>query len=143
MAILEADFFVDGEKKLGQYTVFIVERNGDSWTAAVMALDAVVTNFRLMLRPSRKKYSPAMLPGHYIRHIEMTTRGRIHCISLQLITEHNLFLTPATGKIEYLYEDLCVMKVPRPRFHSDDSIARADIERLVNYFRLAPLSSQG
>ncbi len=139
MAILEADFFVDGEKRLGQYMVFIVERSGDSWSTAVMALDAVVTNFRLMLRPSRKKYSPAMLPGHYIRQVEMTTRGRIHCISLHLITEHNLFLTPATGKIEHFYDDLCAMKAPRPRFHADDTVARTDIERLVNYFRLAPL----
>jgi len=141
MVIYEADFFVDGEKRLGQYTVFIVERSGDNWLPAVMALDALVTNFRLMLRPTRKKYAPAILPGHYIRGVEMTVRGRIHCVMLQLITGHELFLTPSTGKIEHFHEDLCAMKVPRRRFHADDSVARADIERLINYFRLVPSSS--
>lgn len=135
MAIQEAEFFVDGEKRLGQYTLFIVERSGDNWLAAVMALDAIVTNFRLVLRPTRKKYAPAMLPGHYIRHVEMTRRGRMHCVALQLITGHTLLLTPATGHIENFYDDLCAMKAPRPRFHADDSIARADIERLIHYFR--------
>jgi len=136
MVVYEAKSFVDGEKRLGQYTVFIVERSGDDWLHAVMVLDTMITNFRLMLRPTRKKYAPAMLPGHYIHHVEMTTRGRIHCVMLQLISGHDLFLSPSTGKIEHFYNDLCAMKIQRPQWN-DENVTRIDIERMINHFRLA------
>ena len=126
---------MEDEKRLGQYTIFILQHGSSGWLPAVMAMDGLVTNYRLMLRPTRKKYQPATLPGHYIKHVELTRRGGYHCVQLVLITGHELYLMPGTGKMEDLYDDLSVMKVPRPKFAFDDSVARRDIERLINFFR--------
>lgn len=135
VTIKNAEFFVEGEKRLGQYTIFILQHSSGGWMPAVMAMDGLVTNYRLMLRPTRKKYTPATLPGHYIKHVELTTRGSYHCVMLVLITGHELYLMPGTGKLDDLYDDLCTMKVPRPKFAFDDTVARRDIERLINFFR--------
>ncbi|MCU0514518.1 MAG: hypothetical protein MUE40_18345 [Anaerolineae bacterium] len=135
MAIKEAEFFVDGEKHLGHYTVFILQQSNANWLPAVLPLDAVVTNFRLLLRPTRKKYAPATLPGYYIKHIEMSKRGFYHCVALLLVTGHELYLLPGTGKLENFYDDLCLLKVPPPRFTFDERVASHDIQRLISFFR--------
>lgn len=133
--IKEVDFLVEGEKAIGEYSVFILQRIGeDSWLPAVMPLDALVTNFRLMLRPMKKKYAPATLPAHYLRQITLTQKGRTHCIALMLITGHELYLINGTGKLDELFDDLTLMKVPRPKFQFDDKVARADIQRLISFF---------
>lgn len=137
--IKDVDFLVEGEKAIGEYSVFILQRVGeDSWQPAVMALDALVTNFRLLLRPMKKKYAPATLPSHYIRYISLIEKGRNHCVALTLITGHEFYLVNGTGKLNELYEDLNIMKVPRPKFHFDDTVARNDIERLISFFGKLP-----
>lgn len=136
MTIREEAYFVEGEKRLGQYMAFLVvpDAAGD-WNPAVMSLDAMVTNFRLLLRPSRKKYTPATLPNHYVRHVEMAVKGRHHCVAINLITGHELYITLGTGKVDDIYSDLRAMTAPRPKFAFDENVARRDIERLVSFFR--------
>lgn len=117
--------------------MFILQRVGeDGWAPAVMPLDALVTNLRLMLRPMKKKYAPATLPARYLREIAMTQKGQNHCIALTLITGHELYLINGTGKLEALFDDLTLMKVPRPKlqFQFDDKVARHDIQRLISFF---------
>lgn len=135
--IKDTDFLVDGEKPIGEYSVFILQRVGeDNWSPAVMPLDALVTNFRLLLRPMKKKYAPATIPARYLRDITLTQKGHNHCVALTLITGHELYLINGTGKLDALYDDLSLMKVPRPKlqFQFDDKIAREDIQRLVSFF---------
>ncbi len=131
----EKEFFLKGERRLGRYTVVILQRVGeDGWMPAVMQLDALISNYRLLLRPFRKKYAPATLPAAYIDSIELTRRGNHHCVGLGLVTGDFLFLLSATGQLDHLYEDLKLMKVPPPRFKWDDKVAREDIQRLINFF---------
>ncbi|MGB1285979.1 MAG: hypothetical protein ACPG7F_05560 [Aggregatilineales bacterium] len=138
--IVEKEVFVDGEYRVGRYTVVILRRSGDNWYPAMMHLDAVITNYRLMLRPFRKKYEPATLPSSYISRIEISKRGMHHCVSLQLATEHELNLMLSTGHIEDLASDLRLMKIPRrSHYDFDDSIARRDIQRLISFFGKEPL----
>lgn len=132
--IKEEDVFVDGEKRLGRYTVVILKDTRHGWRPAMMHLDCMVTNYRIMLRPFRKKYAPASLPARYVSVIELTKRGRYNCVRLQLITGHELYLMLGTGHLEDLEEDLQTMKIRRPRFQFDDRVARRDIERLITFF---------
>ena len=136
----EKEVFVDSEYRVGRYTVVILRHADGNWYPAMMHLDAVITNYRLMLRPFRKKYEPASLPARYIDHIEATKRGMHHCISLHLTTGQELNIMMSTGHLEDLHADLRLMKVPRrTHYEFDDSIARRDIQRLINFFGQEPM----
>jgi len=135
----EKDLLVEGEEILGRYTIVLLqEASNGAWLPSVMQLDAMITNYRLLLRPFRKKYDPASLPAHYITRIDMTVRDKYHVVELQLVTKHFLCLMLSTGKLNDLYRDVCAMKRPT-RFVFDDKLARADIERLITYFGKQPL----
>ena len=138
--IEETEIFVDGERRLGRYTVVLLSETGTGrWMHSMMQLDSVVTNYRLLLRPFRKKYRPASLPAQYIKSMEMTTQGHYHCIKLMLLTKHILYVTLSTGKLDNLYDDLRTMKSPNPRYQFDEKIATKDIERLITFFGKQPL----
>jgi hypothetical protein len=126
---------VEGEKQLGQYTVYVLQQASDgTWLPHVMGIDATVTNYRLMLRPMKRKYAPATLPGYMIQRVELMTKGTRHCILLRLTNGFELYLTVGTGNLTDLFDDLSVIKLPRPKFQFDDSVAKQDIERLVSFF---------
>ena len=137
----ETRLFLETERRLGRYTVVILQHASQGWAPSVMQLDAVVTNYRLLLRPFRKKYPPASLPSHYIRGIDLTRQGQYHCVAIELVTSHRLYLSLSTGKLENLHEDLCAMKTPPPRFRFDDKVAMYDIQRLITFFGREPLPS--
>lgn len=136
----DKELLIDGERRLGRYTVVLLNQSeGGRWMPAIMQLDATVTNYRLLLRPFRKKYAPASLPKRYITSTAMTQQGNYHCIALELITNHILYLMLGTGKLEHLHDDLRAMKAPPPRFQFDDTVAKHDIERLITFFGKQPL----
>ncbi|MDQ7027059.1 MAG: hypothetical protein Q9P01_03455 [Anaerolineae bacterium] len=136
----EKEMLVDGERRLGRYTIVLLQQtNSGEWQPALMQLDATVTNYRLLLRPFRKKYTPACLPSHYIKSIQQTVKGKHHCVEMHFITNHFICMMLSTGRLENLYDDLSAMKQPPPRFAFDDKVARKDIERLITYFGREPL----
>jgi hypothetical protein len=138
--IEEKEIFVDGERALGRYTVVLLNQTENGhWMPAIMQLDGMVTNYRLLLRPFRKKYLPASLPAHYIKSATLTTQEKYHCIEVRLITDHMLYLMLSTGKLDDLYDDLSAMKSPPPKFQFDDTVAKHDIERLITFFGKQPL----
>ena len=124
---------IDGEKLLGHYTVVVLEQMAHGWQPTVMPLSAVVTNYRLVLKPYKKKYDPATLPSHFIKRVELTKRGRLNCIELRFRSMQSLFLMLSTGKLDDLYHDLSAMITPPPRFHFDEKVAQEDIKRLVSF----------
>ena len=125
---------INGERPLGHYTVVVLERSSEgSWMPSVMPLSAIVTNYRLVLTPHKKRYQPATLPSHFIRQVNMATRDRYSCIELIVKSGHRLCLLMGTGKLDDLYHDLSAMKTPQPKFRFDENIAQKDIERLVTY----------
>lgn len=140
--IEENEIFVAGERRLGRYTVVLLNQTSSGrWIPSVMQLDSIVTNYRLLLRPFRKKYLPASLPAEYIKSTEMTTQGKYHCIKIVLITNHILYIMLGTGKLDDLRDDLNTMKSPAPKFHFDEKVARKDIERLITFFGKQPLET--
>lgn len=129
-----------GERLLGRYTVVLLQHTqAGGWQPSLMQLDAQVTNYRLMLRPMRKKYPPASLPSTVITRLALTRQSRYHCVAVSVNTGHWLYMTLSTGRLEHLYEDLHAMKQPPPRFRFDDRVAKADILRLITFFGRAPL----
>lgn len=136
------DLFVEGENLIGRYTIVLLNqsRSGD-WLPAIMQLDAIVTNYRLLLRPFRKKYAPASLPATYIAHSELTTQGKYHCVKLMLSTKDVLYMMLSTGKLDNLRDDLHAMKSPPTKFQFDDKVAKKDIERLITFFGKQPLNT--
>ncbi|MGJ3239731.1 MAG: hypothetical protein ACFE0Q_13555 [Anaerolineae bacterium] len=138
--MIENDFFVDGENLLGRYTVVLLSQSeAGNWSPSTMQLDAMVTNYRLLLRPFRKKYRPASLPARYFKHTHLGLQDRYHCVTVQLITGHVLYMMLGTGKLDDLYNDLSTLKRPTPKFQFDDTIAKRDIERLITFFGKQPL----
>ena len=130
--------FIDGEYRVGRCTAVLLHETNEGCQPSVMPLDCVTTNYRLLLRPHRKKYEPASLPARYIRGIYMMQRGKHKCIALLLLTDHWLYLILQTGKLDELYNHLLAMRPP-PRYQFDKSLARRDIERLITFFGRAPL----
>ena len=105
--MIDDNILVEGERRLGRYTVVLLQQmNNGVWQPAIMQLDASVTNYRLLLRPFRKKYTPACLPSHYIKNIELTTKGKYHSVEIRLITNHFICMMLSTGKLDDLFHDL-------------------------------------
>lgn len=130
---------IEDERILGRYTVALLqETHPGEWSPLPMPMDAITTNFRLILRPLRKKYRPASLPARYLRSCYMMLQGNYRCIGLALSTGDWLYLMLSTGKLDHLHDDLQALKLPPPRFHFDNSVARDDIERLITFFGKSP-----
>jgi hypothetical protein len=135
----EKDFLVEGERRLGRYTTVIMQvtQQGE-WTPSLMQLDSLVSNYRLFLRPFRKKYVPATIPSHYIQRVLLTKIGRYNAVALELLTSHFLYIMTSTGRLEDFHDDLRAMKAPPPRVRFDERVARADIVRLITFFGQQP-----
>jgi hypothetical protein len=130
--------FIDEEHAVERCTAVLLQDTAEGWAPSVMQLDCVATNYRLLLRPHRKKYAPASLPARYIQGIYMMQRGIHKCIALLLVTDHWLYITVATGDPNKLYKSLLAMRTP-PRYRFNGAIARQDIERLITFFGREPL----
>ena len=134
----EKSNLIEGERALGRYTVSILQQTASGWSPAMLQLDAMATNYRLLLRPLRKSYSPASLPARWIDGIYTMYKGKHQCVGLSLTTSDWLYLLPSTGRLDYFFEDIRMMKLPPPRFSFDSTIARRDIERLITFFGREP-----
>jgi hypothetical protein len=134
--IREEDIFIEGERRLGRYTVVILQRlDADNWVPSVMQLNTLISNYRIVLQPFKRKYAPATLPAHYIRSVELTKTGNYNCVGITLMTDDVLYLMLGTGNLLDLYDDLRVMKTPPPKYKFDESVARTDIKRLIDFLR--------
>lgn len=134
------DQLVESERLLGQYTAVILRYHASGkWGSSMIQLDAVVTNYRLLLRPHRKRYRPAALPARYVTQVELTRKGMYRCAMLSLTSGDVLCLSIQTGSLDDFHDDLRAMKIPPPKFRFDDKVARDDIERLITFFGREPL----
>jgi len=132
----QSNGLIDGETILGQYMVAVLQRFPDgTWEPGMLQLSAIVTRYRLLLRPSpaRKRYRPACLPATHIQAVQITKRGGFHTLAITLLTGHVLFLIMSTGKLDDFHRHLASIRMPQ-RVQFDERVARADIERLIQYF---------
>lgn len=136
--MISEDIFIEGERKLGRYTIVILQPLDDgAWRPATMQLHGLITNYRIILQPFKKKYTPATLPSHYIRAVEIAQQGGHNCIELTLITNDKLYLMLGTGNLDDVLYDLRTMKAPPPKYKFDDNVAKTSIERLITYLKKA------
>src|SRR5687768_356859 len=96
-----AELLVEGEQSLGQYNVEIARWSNDKWVSTVPPLYAMITNRRLILQPqTRKRYTPASIPGKYITDIyRLESERKVVSISLKTGYQINMFISLGKGDI--------------------------------------------
>ncbi len=134
MTIRINEVFLPEEKKLGRYTVELLVKSNHGWDSFVMPLDCIVSNFRLLLKPFRKKYEHASIPASYIKDASIVELDNHRCAGVQLQTGHFIYLQAKGRYVDLMHEDLRAMKAPAPAFQFDDKVARDDIQRLITFF---------
>lgn len=124
-----------GEVVFGRYQIEILVPGAQGgWSPAVMAIEALVTNYRLLLKPFRKKYDHASIPNYYIKSIEETEIDNHSAISIGIKTGHIFHVVLPRRHKKALYNNLVKMRVPKPKFKMDEKVALNDIQRLVAFF---------
>lgn len=134
MPINVEEVFVEDEEMLGRFQVEILASGADGWSPAVMAIEALVTNYRLFLKPFKKKYEHASIPNYYITTIEERELDGHSCISVEIKTGHSINMVLPRRHKKALFHYLLRMRVPKPKFKMDESVAQVDIKRLVEFF---------
>lgn len=134
MAIDVQAILVEGEGVLGRYQVEILAPSTDGWAPAVMAIEALVTNYRLLLKPFKKKYEHASIPNYFVSSVDEDKLSGFPCISICIKTGHSFHLVIPRRHKKALYDNLLKMHIPKPKFKMDENVARNDIHRLVTFF---------
>ena len=130
----EAELFVEGERKLGLYTVRIARYRTTGWSPTIPPLEMMVTNRRLFLRPEvRKKYPPASIPRSYIKSVREVDLDAMHGLAISLTTGHNIYIYIDKENADRIVEDIEAMKLPPPNFQFDAKIVESDIQRIIDF----------
>lgn len=132
--INESELFIEGERRLGLYTVELLRKASTGWATNALPLFALVSNYRLILKPLKKKYPAASIPSTYVRLVEKIVLEPHRCIAVRFKDGGSLFLVVLSGSFDHLAEDLSAMKAPPPRFSFDNTIPLAKIHKLISYF---------
>lgn len=137
--IREEDIFIEGERRLGRYSVVLLQPTdgGERWVPSVMTLNALISNFRLILQPYKRKYAPAIIPARYIREVGQKQLSGYNCVSLTLVTGDQFHLMLGTGNLNHLYDDLRVMKTPPLKIQIEEPVDLEAIRRLIEFLRRA------
>lgn len=135
MSIDVSTVLTEGESVFGRYQIEILVPGAQGgWSPAVMAIEALVTNYRLLLKPFRKKYDHASIPNYYITSVEETVLDTHSAISIGIKTGHVFHIVLPRRHKKALFDNLIRMRVPKPKFKMDESVALNDIQRLVAFF---------
>ncbi len=122
------------ESVLGRFQIEILAPDANGWSPAVMAIEAMVTNYRLLLKPFKKKYQHASLPNYYITSVDENVVSNFPCISISIKTGHVFHIVIPRRHRKSLYNNLIQMRVPKPKFKMDENVALDDVQRLVAFF---------
>ena len=135
VSINASEVLIEGESIFGRYQVeILIPHAQGGWSPAVMAIEALVTNYRLLLKPFRKKYDHASIPNYYIKVIEENVIDNYSCISIGIKTGHMFHMIVARRHKKAYFDNLLKMRVPKPKFKMDENVAMGDIQRLVAFF---------
>lgn len=130
----DEELFVEGEKRLGWYTVELLRQTSTGWELSALPMHAIVTNYRLLLKPFRKKYPPAIIPRQVLQSVELITLDHYHPIAISFKTGQRLYIMVSSGSVEKMAEDMNTLMLPPPRFQFDENVPMTQIERLIQYF---------
>jgi hypothetical protein len=130
----EAEFFVEGEIKLGQYQVHVVRYTVSGWVPTVPPLNAIVTNYRLILHPqTRRPYPPASIPNTYIIKISEVELGQRPAVKISLRTGHKIYLYTSWSQGEKLTETITTMLTSPIGNTYELKPAQRDLNRLIRF----------
>ncbi len=130
----EAEIFVEGEIKLGQYQVAIVRYTVSGWIPTIPPLNAIVTNYRLILHPqTRRPYPPASIPNTYITKVADVELGQRPAVKICLKTGHRIYLYTSWSEGENLSES--IMRMLTSPFGNTYKLnpAQRDLNRLIRF----------
>ncbi len=127
--------FLPGEHLLGEYQVAVARYTPSGWSPTVPPLNALVTNFRLILQPqTRRPYDPASIPSTYITKVCEVMFGARAGMMVVLKTGHrlNLFISWSSGVP--LAEALHTMlSSPVGSNSFRDHLRQRDVKRLIRF----------
>jgi hypothetical protein len=130
----EAEIFVEGEIKLGQYQVHVVRYTSTGWVPTVPPLNAIVTNYRLILHPqTRRPYPPASIPNTYITNVSDVDLAQRAAVKISLRTGHRIYLYTSWTAGENLTETLTAMLTSPIGNAYELKPAQRDLNRLIRF----------
>lgn len=129
-----ADLFVPGEQELGDYQVQIARLTSSGWVPTIPPLRAVATNYRLILQPqTRKPYTPASIPGHYITKVQDVPLGNHNGVMVALITGHTIHMFVSWSKGNSLTQAVKDLLTPSSQTPFEPKLAQQDLVRLIEF----------
>jgi hypothetical protein len=132
----ETEIFIDGETKLGQYQVAVVRYTPTGWVPSIPPLDALVTNYRLILQPqTRRPHPPASIPGAYITKIADVELNKRAAVQICLKTGHKLFFFTSWGQGLNLTDAIKAMLTSPVGNRFKHHPAQQDINRLIQFIQ--------
>ncbi len=132
----EAELLLQGEFKLGYYLVEVARCLDTGWVASVPPLDALVTNYRLILAPqTRRRYEPASIPAVYILKIHEMQLGRRLGTIVSLKTGHQLPLFIGYGHAGDFAENIKTMLTTPAGSGFKPNPAQNDLQRLIHFIQ--------
>jgi hypothetical protein len=130
----EAEIFVEGEIKLGQYQVAIVRYTTTGWVPTVPPLNAYVTNYRLILHPqTRRPYPPASIPNTYITQVSDIELAQRPAVKICLKTGHRIYLHTTWSESDNLTETMMRMLTSPIGNSFELKPAQRDLNRLIRF----------
>lgn len=128
------DLLLQGERRLGEYVVALIRRTPHGWSPTVPPLDALVTNYRMLLQPqTRRPYDPASIPANYImrvREVEINSGLGIH---VSLRTGHSLYILPSASHGSGMTDCLKALLTAPATSHFHLHPPSRDLQRLIDY----------
>ncbi|MBZ0285840.1 MAG: hypothetical protein K8L97_34250 [Anaerolineae bacterium] len=132
--MFQEELILPGEHRLGEYQISIIRRIPTGWSPTVPPLDALVTNYRLLLKPQlRRPYPPASIPSSYITNVSEIDLGQKPGVKICLKTGHQIHMLISWSQASRLAEDIKAMLIsPVGNIFIDKPIER-DIKRLIRF----------
>jgi len=129
----EDALLLPGESKLGRYHVAILRRTSSGWVPTTPPLDALVTNYRLLMHPqTRRQYQPAIIPSTFITQVGKAELGYHKGVTIGLKNGMRLYMTINWSEDEELIDAVTKMLtsplgtfIPHP--------AEQDLNRLIAF----------
>ncbi|MEZ4667085.1 MAG: hypothetical protein R3E39_04055 [Anaerolineae bacterium] len=137
MSVWDEDgLLLTGEHKLGQYQLEIVRHTASGWAPTVPPLNALVTNYRLILHPqTRRRYSPASIPNTAITQVTDVMLNHRQGVRIALRDGLRLYVVVSWSQGEELTSTMKVMLTTPLGSGFSESPAHQDIDRIISFIK--------
>lgn len=127
---------LDGEHKLGQYQVEIIRHTTSGWAPTVPPLNALVTNYRLVLHPqTRRRYAPASIPSTAITQVSDVMLNHRQGVRIVLKEGLRLYIVVSWSQGDELTSTMKTMLTSPIGNAFSLSPAQEDLDRLIEFIK--------